>query len=177
MSRIANARQWGRSEFKAIDVKRSALNGSKMDYSFGGRRTRINSLGTHIIKVDRTVSTNMSTISTLDIDDGNMTGYFLEPSGPSSIQEGSGLRIQEGIYQLKHHSGPKFSNHFELQDVPGRTNVLIHGGIGPKNTSACLVIGNKVGHNSISGWRQMMKQLRTYISANGGARNFFIMIN
>jgi hypothetical protein len=48
-----------------------------------------------------------------------VSGYFLEPPGPSSIARGSDLRIMEGTYSIVPHSGNRFKNHFRLDGVPG----------------------------------------------------------
>ena len=134
-------------------------------------------LDLHTIEVNRTWETTKATFDKFSIDEGQIEGYFMEPQGPSSMIEGSGLRISKGIYQLDSYSSTKFPDHFILRGVPGRTQVLIHGGTVPANTSACFVIGNEVGANSISGWQEMMNSLRTYIINNGGARKFYMIVN
>ena len=161
-----------------VSAERLSINvpEQRAELNTGGMSAELDDLNTHIIDVARTTETNQSTISSFSIDEGQLEGYFLEPAGPSSAVEGSGLRIQEGIYEIGSYSSTKFDNHFELLNVPGRSQILIHGGTGPLNTSGCLVIGNNVGLNSISGWQEMMGQLRTYINSNGGTRNFYIII-
>ncbi len=138
--------------------------------------TEINDLNNHFMELYRFISTNESTIRIFVIDNGKITGFFSEPPGPSSTVSESGLRIMEGVYQLRSYSCNRLPNHFEVQGVSGITHILIHGDTGPQHTSGCLIIGNHVGNNSISAWRPMMNELRTYIFTNGGARNILIII-
>ncbi len=129
--------------------------------------TEINNYETNIVEIHRTWETEQSTISTFNTTDGQ-TGYFLEPNGPSSVVDGSGLRIQEGIYILTEHSGTNFQDVYRLQNVPGRSNILMHPGNTADDTVGCLLPGLRLN--------AAMELLRTFINDNGGARNIFVII-
>ena len=78
-----------------------------MAYSGGapggsGGEKPINKNQEHIIFVQRFWEPNKSTISSFSIDNGKVTGYFLEPprgTYEESITKESGMRIPAGVYQ------------------------------------------------------------------------------
>ena len=49
--------------------------------------------------------------------------------------------IPEGKYIVHRIYSPKFGNCFHLQDVPGRTAILIHRGNYTKDTRGCILVG------------------------------------
>ncbi len=104
----------------------------------------------NLITATRQASGNgTGTISTFEFE--SLSGFFLEPDGPSSSEEGSGLRIPPGGYELVEHNGPRFSNHFALSRVPGRSAILIHAGNRVNQTAGCLMPGFQVlGGNVLS---------------------------
>jgi hypothetical protein len=53
--------------------------------------------------------------------------------------------IPAGIYTCVPHSGPKFQNVWELQNVPGHTAILIHNGNSILDTADCILVGNTFG--------------------------------
>lgn len=78
---------------------------------------------------------------------------MLEPGGPDSTVEGSNLRIPEGEYQLRPYSSQKHPNAYELVDVPGRTNILIHSGNFHTDTVGCLCPGASYGSDGAGNFR------------------------
>jgi Family of unknown function (DUF5675) len=71
--------------------------------------------------------------------DGVFTCYTLERP-----EEGSIVAIPSGTYQIE----LKFSPHFQrvlphLLDVPGRTDILMHGGNKPEDSLGCILCGYK----------------------------------
>src|SRR3990167_3887920 len=54
-------------------------------------------------------------------------------------------RIPAGTYQCVPYSGTKYKNVYHVQDVPGRSAILIHWGNTEKDTEGCILIGNRVG--------------------------------
>ena len=93
-----------------------------------------------ILNVERFVETENSTISRFCFPDCT-DGYFLEPNGPSSIIEGSKLRIMSGAYEVVPYSSAKYPNVLQLVGVPGRTKILTHIGNFPIDTKGCLLPG------------------------------------
>ena len=57
--------------------------------------------------------------------------------------------IPEGKYIVQRIYSPKFGNCFHLQDVPGRTAILIHRGNYTKDTRGCILVG--MNHIDIDG--------------------------
>jgi hypothetical protein len=51
--------------------------------------------------------------------------------------------IPEGKYLCRKFHGVKFQDVWELLDVPGRKNILIHQGNFPSNTHGCILVGKK----------------------------------
>lgn len=49
--------------------------------------------------------------------------------------------IPEGKYEVHRIYSPKFGNCFHLQDVPGRSAILIHRGNYTKDTMGCILVG------------------------------------
>ncbi|MBZ0244304.1 MAG: DUF5675 family protein, partial [Bacteroidales bacterium] len=94
----------------------------------------------YYLKVERFMETDKSTISRFSFPDGT-NGYFLEPPGPSSIVEGSGLRIMPGAYEVVPYSSSKYPNALQLVGVPGRAKILSHIGNFPLDTEGCLLPG------------------------------------
>lgn len=50
-------------------------------------------------------------------------------------------RIPQGKYLCKKRSSPKYGLHFELQEVPNRSLILIHAGNTKDHTKGCLLFG------------------------------------
>lgn len=57
--------------------------------------------------------------------------------------------IPEGKYKVHRIYSPKFGTCFHVQDVPGRTGILIHKGNYTKDTSGCILVG--MNHIDIDG--------------------------
>lgn len=74
---------------------------------------------------------------------GNMVCHTLED--PDNNNERGISCIPEGTYQVKPHSGPKFKNVWEIDNVPNRDDILIHAGNTMENTRGCVLVGSKTG--------------------------------
>lgn len=57
--------------------------------------------------------------------------------------------IPEGEYEVHRIYSPKFGKCFHIQDVPGRSEILIHKGNYNKDTHGCILVG--MGHADING--------------------------
>lgn len=71
---------------------------------------------------------------------GNLTLTTLEPAWKNNEKNVSCVPV--GIYKLKRRNTPRFGDHLILEDVPGRSYVLIHFGNFPENTSGCILVGD-----------------------------------
>jgi Family of unknown function (DUF5675) len=59
--------------------------------------------------------------------------------------------IPEGIYQCAPHSGARFKNVWEVEDVPSRDAILIHAGNTIKDTRGCVLVGARRGVGLLNG--------------------------
>lgn len=57
--------------------------------------------------------------------------------------------IPEGKYEVHRIYSPKFGKCFHVQEVPGRSEILIHKGNYNKDTHGCILVG--MGHADING--------------------------
>ena len=53
--------------------------------------------------------------------------------------------IPEGTYDCIPHSGARFKNVWRLEDVPNRSDVLIHNGNTLDHTEGCILVGSNIG--------------------------------
>jgi hypothetical protein len=73
--------------------------------------------------------------------------------------------IPKGIYNCTPRSSKKFSKHFLVQNVPGRSTILIHVGNYPKDTTGCILLGYECNfsvlhkHINITQSRDSLKRL------------------
>ncbi|WP_444945649.1 DUF5675 family protein [Microbulbifer sp. VTAC004] len=70
--------------------------------------------------------------------------------------------IPEGVYSCNPYNSLRFPNVWELQEVPGRTKILIHTANYSADVRGCIGIGSNLAHG---GWwvtqsRKAMQQLR-----------------
>ncbi|SON52944.1 DUF5675 family protein [Vibrio tapetis] len=93
------------------------------------------------LNLNRTKQMGETTLGKLTIEGVSKSWFVLEPAGPDSITENSDKRIKAGSYRLLPYSSPKYPNVYELQNVPGRTFILIHAGNYHKDTLGCLMPG------------------------------------
>lgn len=77
--------------------------------------------------------------------------------------------IPEGTYTLAPYSSKKYTDVFQLLDVPNRTYILIHAGNTVDDTQGCILVGNSHASSSINSiWlgssRIALRDLRAYIT-------------
>ena len=53
--------------------------------------------------------------------------------------------IPTGTYLVKRHNSPKFGQCFKIQDVKGRSDILIHSGNVVTDTLGCILVGLSSG--------------------------------
>lgn len=53
--------------------------------------------------------------------------------------------IPVGRYRLTQRHSPKFGHHYHLQDVPGRSFILIHTGNTARDIEGCVLVGMRTG--------------------------------
>lgn len=67
--------------------------------------------------------------------------------------------IPEGIYECRPHSGTRYKNVWWVENVPGRSAILIHQGNTTKNTEGCILVGDKLGR--VSGRPAVLNSVKT----------------
>lgn len=100
--------------------------------------------------------------------DGSASGYMLEPAGPSTTTAGKDKRIPAGVYDVNRHSSKKFPDNFIISnsDVSKSRGILFHKGVNGSHTTGCLLPGSNTSGSSITGSKEEMQEIRTFIKAN-----------
>ena len=101
---------------------------------------------------------------------GYVSGFMLEPAGPSSKIPNQDLRIPEGVYNIASYSSEQYPDHFILynNDVPKSRGILYHTGNSGKHTKGCNLPGAfKNSNGTISDSWDKFKELRNYLKATG----------
>ena len=111
-----------------------------------------------IINVNRMPSVGNSTASTFTAtayDDfgnavGQVSGYFLEPKVVPNLATtaGSDTAISPGSYSLSKSTYNGNSGYYQVDNVPGRSQIKIHTGNYHDNTEGCFLPGSSVGELS-----------------------------
>lgn len=176
---------------RAQHISTSALVGGFTAETFGGNfwegarqgatSAALNHLGNHIqdnykakkaqnggsgktIIYQRTSETSQSTTGTFSIPASGLTGYFLEPAGPSTITPNQNKRIPARTYNVEKFSGEKYKNVFRLynEQVSKNRGILIHSGSIPDDTKGCLLCAyNNPSPDFVNGSKNMLNSLRT----------------
>ena len=83
--------------------------------------------------------------------------------------------IPEGDYQCRPHNGSKYKETWEVQDVDGRSAILIHIGNTEEDTKGCILPGitkgSLNGERAVLGSRIAMEKLRDII----GLKTHFVL--
>lgn len=104
----------------------------------------------------------------------SMSGYFLEPKTDYERAkiEGDDKAIMYGSYNIvPKKKGQRFE--WYVDNVPGRTGIAIHGGVGGTDTSGCLLPAEKFIHDSNSdnytttGTQKKKKELFEFFNTYG----------
>ncbi|GIV45060.1 MAG: hypothetical protein KatS3mg035_2183 [Bacteroidia bacterium] len=115
-----------------------------------------------------------------------VTGYTLEPPGPSTTESGKNRRIPTGYYKTQEHrwSGgseergndkvPLLSNN----DVPSWRLILIHTGNYPGETEGCILCGSSQTINppQVLNSLDKFKEIKKQIEEAGGYEKFDVLI-
>jgi hypothetical protein len=68
--------------------------------------------------------------------------------------------IPTGEYKVVPHNGARFKNCYRLEDVPGRTAILIHKGNRIKDTEGCILVGQQFWNDGILQSKNALDYLR-----------------
>ena len=78
-------------------------------------------------------------------------------------------RIPNGIYPVFKHTSPKFGNSLWIQDVPNRSEILIHVGNYNRDTLGCILVGDRFididgdGHKDVTNSRNTINKLYSIV--------------
>lgn len=124
------------------------------------------------IEIRRGVETDQATTGTMTI--GNRTLNFLElpdRNNAATNDYRTAGRISTGTYQAHIRRGGSRGWRLELEGVPGRTEVQIHRGNIPRDTTGCILPGTGRGRNWVNYSREAMNLIREEVeNAGEGAR-------
>jgi hypothetical protein len=124
------------------------------------------SAGKHII-YQRTTETDESTTGTFSIPGTNISGYILEPAGPSTTKSGTDRRIPAGTYKIIKNVGSKVGFRLYNDQVPESRAILIHSGNLPVDTEGCLLPGRIIGKNNVGDSKSLVKQIINHFNKVG----------
>ena len=109
-------------------------------------------------------------ISAFSIPNAGVTGYFLEPNGPSTTMRNTGRRIPGGTYKLTPNNA-SYPNDFIVYNdkVPADRGITIHQGAYPDHTEGCLIPGAKWSSTEPAVYYSTDKlpQIRSFINESG----------
>lgn len=68
--------------------------------------------------------------------------------------------IPPGVYKCSPHNGAQFKDVWKLENVPGRSAILIHAGNTSSDVQGCIAVGQAFYNGGISNSRMTMDMLR-----------------
>lgn len=89
---------------------------------------------------------------------------------PDKDNQRSISRISAGRYTCKLRYSEKYQWHFILENVPGRSYILIHFGNYYRDTRGCIIVGNSFtdidgdGYRDVTSSKKTMKRILTIVS-------------
>ncbi|MFD2162286.1 DUF5675 family protein [Paradesertivirga mongoliensis] len=114
----------------------------------------------------RTTETDESTTGTFTVPGTTISGYFIEPAGPSTTKSNQDKRVPAGTYNLILNVGTKYGLRLYNDEVPQSRAILIHIGNYPGDTEGCLLPGSSVGENFVGGSGGVLKQIMDHFKNN-----------
>ncbi|HAF28643.1 MAG TPA: hypothetical protein DCG75_06305, partial [Bacteroidales bacterium] len=125
------------------------------------------SSGGNNIIYQRTTETDQSTTGSFSIPGTKISGYILEPAGPSTTQSGLDRRIPAGTYNIIKNVGSKYGLRLYNDQVPQSRAILMHIGNYPGDTEGCLLSGSSIGVNFVSGSGSLINQIMNHFNQVG----------
>jgi RHS repeat-associated protein len=105
--------------------------------------------------------------------ESSVSGYMLEPAGPSTTVANQDQRIPEGVYDVDSYSSTKYPDNFILSndDVSKSRKILYHTGNTGDHTSGCNIPGSTKGDGRVNSSKAKMDELRNFIKGVGNLVN------
>ena len=110
-----------------------------------------------IAELVRLEESNMGTVGVLLLA-GSAFCVTLEPPDRDNRVDLS--CIPEGNYTCRRHHSPHFGETFRVDEVPGRSEILIHPGNTVDDTAGCILVAEKFG--KLCGERAVLNSGRTF---------------
>jgi hypothetical protein len=76
--------------------------------------------------------------------------------------------IPKGKYKLTWHISPKFGQCYLVNDVPGRSHILIHAGNSAGDTHGCILLGLMFGEGRITSSRAAIELFHSLMNEESG---------
>ena len=161
------------------NARRVYLRTSDMGYAVRELKLESEEIGGLIIqsRVEETDSYTASTFETVGGDE-TISGYILEPAGPSTTIPNQNKRVPEGVYNLDNYSSAKYPSTFVLYSnlVPKSRSILYHSGNTYQNTRGCMLPGRTYdGNGYVGDSSRKLNELKRYINSIG-AENVKVII-
>jgi hypothetical protein len=93
--------------------------------------------------VQRCLQYPTSTFGIMCVDD---EPEFLTVENPWLDNQRNISCIPKGIYTIRPHTSPTFGKCLAVDDVPGRSHILIHAGNTAADTRGCILVGTRFGN-------------------------------
>lgn len=110
-----------------------------------------------VLELIRLEETEQGTIGVLKIDK-EVFCFTLEP--PDKLNERNRSSIPAQQYVCVPYESNRHGKTFEIQDVPGRSDVLFHAGNVVEHTAGCVLLGDKIG--KLKGKRAILNSGNTF---------------
>jgi hypothetical protein len=124
--------------------------------------------GSNTINAFRFWQSVASTISAFHNPASGLTGYFLEPKGPSTVISGQNQRIPAGSYSLTPNINTYPGNYMLYNsNVASSRGITIHSGNIPGHTRGCLLPGGSWRPDFVGGSDNMRLQINLQINKAG----------
>ena len=128
-----------------------------------------------IYTLNRQASSKTGTLGEMRNPDGTHLCYTCELPWLNNAPDTS--CIPTGTYTCIPHNSPAHPNTWELQNVPGRNEVLIHNGnAAEQDSKGCILVGSTFGE--IAGFPAVLNSVTTLNMLRGSLpRNFVLVIS
>ena len=109
------------------------------------------------IIITRYQSDTKQTIGTAELceNDGSIVAKWHSLELPNLDNQRRISRIPKGTYKARKHNSPKFGRSLWLQDVPNRSEILIHKGNYHSDILGCILLGKQLSDINKDGFRDV----------------------